>query len=392
MSWNYRAQQQQQQQQQPASIFGTTQGAQTQPQQSTFGGFGQTGQQQGPSGFGGLGQSQRPAGTGLFGGATNPGLFGNPANAITTAPATSQAPSTGLFGSTTQPAAPSTGLFGQTNQPTGQTASGGTGFFGQNQAQQPTQQATGGLFGAPSNTAQPAMGGFYGAGPTNPTQQATTNMFGATTTNAPASNQQTLGTSLFGPPKPAAPMPGMVAAPQQPLGPSGPGGPTDPAITKSTKFNDLPQPYKQILENVDAAIQRQIQISRELKTISLGVEPEKGAKLAKQVAKTAMMTANTISSDEAFIQDLSFKLDQSVQDSVMATRILDGFGNPQQNGSYLKTYAEFPLEYFTRLATQLRERLERYKLIVEQIERKLASAAEGDHTTPQGMLLYVQCD
>lgn len=44
------------------------------------------------------------------------------------------------------------------------------------------------------------------------------------------------------------------------------------------------------------------------------------------------------------MRDLKAKIDQSVQDTIVATRLIDGFRNPQQNGAYLKNHVTFPLE------------------------------------------------
>jgi nucleoporin p58/p45 len=51
-----------------------------------------------------------------------------------------------------------------------------------------------------------------------------------------------------------------------------------------------------------------------------------------------------IHSDFLLTQDLKAKTDQAVQDTITATRIVDGFRNPQQSGSYLKDHSSFPLE------------------------------------------------
>ena len=47
------------------------------------------------------------------------------------------------------------------------------------------------------------------------------------------------------------------------------------------------------------------------------------------------------------MRELRAKMDQSVQDTIIATRIIDANRNPgQPQGSvYLKNYANFPLEY-----------------------------------------------
>ncbi|OWZ52424.1 nuclear pore complex protein Nup98-Nup96 [Cryptococcus neoformans c8] len=221
--------QQQQQQQQPATsggLFGGGGfGANTQQQAPGTGLFGQSAQQQQPAatgfgaskpgglfgstttpaststGFGGFGQTSntsQPAGTGLFGStntntnttggglfgqtqpqqtnqqpATGGGLFGSTSTAPTTGgglfgakPATTTAPSTGLFGQTQQtqqPAQTGGGLFGNTASTTGGGLFGSTTNNSLGQLGQQNQQSGGGLFGA-----KPATGGglFGGASTT----------------------------------------------------------------------------------------------------------------------------------------------------------------------------------------------------------------------------------
>jgi nucleoporin p58/p45 len=55
-------------------------------------------------------------------------------------------------------------------------------------------------------------------------------------------------------------------------------------------------------------------------------------------------STSVIHSDFLFTQDLKAKTDQAVQDTIIATRIVDGFRNPQQNSAFLKDHANFPLE------------------------------------------------
>jgi|SRR5882762_9583405 len=95
-------------------------------------------------------------------------------------------------------------------------------------------------------------------------------------------------------------------------------------------------------------------------------------------------TITTLQSDVMSTRDLKSKVDQTVQDTITATRIIDGFRNPQQHGSYLKNYATFPLEYvltpsirraaystdnhlsfFMRITEQMRNRLQWYKATIE---------------------------
>ncbi|AAW41481.2 nucleoporin nup189, putative [Cryptococcus deneoformans JEC21] len=185
-------QQQQQQQQQPTTGGGLFGGGgfgatNTQQQAPGTGLFGQTAQQQQPAatgfgaakpgglfgstttpastntGFGGFGQTSntsQPAGTGLFGSTntntntTGGGLFGQ-----TQPQQTTQQPATGggLFGSTNAAPATGGGLFGA--KPATTTAPS-TGLFGQTQPTQQPAQTGGGLFG---NTASTTGGGLFGS-------------------------------------------------------------------------------------------------------------------------------------------------------------------------------------------------------------------------------------
>ncbi|KAJ7237441.1 nucleoporin complex subunit 54-domain-containing protein [Mycena haematopus] len=182
-----------QQQQQTSNIFG---GGNTQPQQQQAGGI-----------FGASQNTTQPATTSIFGqtntrpqfGTTNTntntggGLFG----------ASTQAPSTGLFGSQQQPQQqqqqPTSGLFGNSQQPQQQQPA--SGLFGNPQQQQPqqnqpaggnifgnTQPNSGGLFA--NNNAGGAGGGLFGSRPAG-------GIAGAPTLPSLTPNP-TGGSSLFG--------------------------------------------------------------------------------------------------------------------------------------------------------------------------------------------------
>ena len=49
------------------------------------------------------------------------------------------------------------------------------------------------------------------------------------------------------------------------------------------------------------------------------------------------------------MRDLKAKVNQTVQDTIVATHIVDGSRNPPQHGAYLKSHANFPLEYVSPL-------------------------------------------
>jgi len=214
----------------------------------------------------------------------------------------------------------------------------------------------------------------WGSTGTNPLQTQATLPAGSNTFNVGASTNPGTGSSLFGqPPK------------QQSLGISTTQPSGSPLFTKSTKFNDLPDQLKKTFEDIESHIQVRVQISNELKQRKLGEEPTKGQELIHGVHKDLVNTTSIIQSDALFTRDIKAKADQAVQDTIVATRIVDGFRNPQQNGAYLKNHAAFPLEFFNRVTEQMNERLQWYKNTIEQIERKLSSTTTQAQTTPQAI-------
>lgn len=368
--------QQQQPQQQTGGLFGQP----SQQQQQPSGGlFGQSSQQQQPSGglFGQPSQQQQPSGS----------LFGQ---------SSQQQPAGGLFGQNPQPQQQQSagGLFGQNPQPQQQQSAGG--LFGQSTQQQQQQGATGGgLFGS-TTTQQPQQNVFGGFGGNTSGQQQQGGLFGGGTTNALQAQptQQsgafgggfgsTSGNPLFGNKTQL-----QQQQQQQQFVPQNTLQPTGPLFTKSTKFNDLPENVKQILESIETHIQGRVQISKDLHQRKLGEEPTKGQEQIRTIHKDLINIATTIRNDLHHTQDLKAKVDQAVEDTIIAIRIIDGFRNPQSGTSYLKDHARYPLEFFTRVTNQMRERLTWYKTTIEQIERKLTSSA-NQAQTPQGIVATLQ--
>ncbi|KAG5635437.1 hypothetical protein H0H81_011257 [Sphagnurus paluster] len=378
------------------SIFGTTQPAQ---QQTTTGGlFGQPAQQQQTASIFGQPNQQQQSTGGLFGQSTQQptnSLFGQqqqqpqqqqqqqqqPTGSIFGQP-TTQPAAGGLFGqSTTQPAA-SGGLFGQsTTQPAG-------GLFGQSTAQpaagglfgQSTTQPAGGLFG--QSTTQPASGGLFGQSTTQTgglfgqaTQQQQpqqTSLFGSTNTQP---QQQTGG--LFGnalQSQATVPAGGFSGGglfggnqQQQTMGLSAATSISNTALlSKSTKFNDLPEEIKRTLESIDSHIQGRVQISKDLHQRKLGDEPLKAQELLRGIHKDLVNTTTQTRNDSHLTKDMKAKVEQAVQDTIVATRIVDAFKAPQGSGAgYLKDHAEFPLEFFTRVTETMKQRLAWYKSTIE---------------------------
>ncbi|KAF9234222.1 hypothetical protein BU15DRAFT_79244 [Melanogaster broomeanus] len=269
-------------------------------------------------------------------------------------------------------------------------------MFGQptsvTQQQQPQNPLGTSLFGPTPQSnapvAQPA--GFFTSSTQPQPAPPSTSLFASALqpqATAPASGFNTGpslagSSSLFGPQRQPSSFRRVVNMNKPVVSSISPAQPTGPVLfSKATKFNDLPDDIKKRFESLDSYIQGRVQIKNDLKQRKLGQEATKGQELIRD---ELLNVAATIQSDVLFTKDLKAKTDQGVQDTIIATRIIDGFRNPQQNGVYLKNYASFPLEFFTRVTHQMQERLQWYKNTIEQIERKLSSAAVQAQSTPQG--------
>ncbi|KIJ51453.1 hypothetical protein M422DRAFT_244617 [Sphaerobolus stellatus SS14] len=365
-------QQQQQQNQNTSSIFGNPSGQQNQG--NTGGGlFGNNAGQTGASNiFGNTGgqQQNQTTGSSIFGNAgqqaqsqAGSNIFGNTAGQ-------QQQPQAGsIFGNTAgqqqnQPQAGSN-IFGSTQNQAGT----GPSIFGNNQ-NQPAQGSS--IFGSTQNKGPGSFGtggGIFGGGnQQQPQQSQGGGLFGNTTTG-------TTGGSLFGQTS------GLTStqAHQQNV-----------PFTKTTKFNDLPEQTQKIFEQIDAHIQGRIQISKDLKGKSLDEEPRKAVETIRKVHNDLASVLSTLQSDKAVVDEIRAKSDQSVQDAIIATRIMDGFKNPQQNGAYLKNHAGFSLEFFNRASEEIREKLQWYKTTIEQIERRLVSAQTQAQYNPQAIVATLQ--
>ena len=77
--------------------------------------------------------------------------------------------------------------------------------------------------------------------------------------------------------------------------------------------------------------------------------PVRSELLSCLTSKDLVNAINNLRTDIASVRELRAKMDQAVQDTIIATRIIDASRNPgQQQGSvYLKNYANFPLECVT---------------------------------------------
>ncbi|KAF8271170.1 hypothetical protein EI94DRAFT_615187 [Lactarius quietus] len=324
------------------SLFSGFGQQQSQPTQSLFGNLGQNRQQQ---------QQQQPGASQPNPSSSGPSLFGS-STATAGQPSTTGA--TPAFGggswNSGNPLLPKSAFGGGTstgpNMPQQQGTGSGPSLFGQQPQQQQNTGFGGSLFGSTQNqTQQPSV-------------------FSSSTNQAKPSTGFGLST----------------APAQQPVAQTG-----QALFTKSTKFNDLPENVKKTFEDIEAHIQGRLQISKDLKQRQVGEEATKGQDLIRSMHKDLINSISVLQNDILSTRDLKAKVDQSVQDTIVAVHIIDGFRNPQQHGAHLRNHANFPLEFFTRITDQMRKRLQSYKETIEQIERKLTSAAQQVQYSPQAI-------
>ncbi|TIA88281.1 hypothetical protein E3P99_02671 [Wallemia hederae] len=311
-----------------------------QPQQPQSGGFsfGQPSQQQQQQPQ----QPQQPQQSGGF-------SFGG----ASTAPAVSTAPKPSLFG-----AAPSTGA----SQPasTGFGGFGSTAGAGQQQQQQPGQQPapSTGLFGSQQPAAPTTSSGFGGG-----LGGGLGGGFGQTQTQQPQQPQQSSTLGGFG-----GGLGGLNAS-QQPLNASQ--QPQQSNLTRTTKYNDLSDAHRKIIDDIDAHIQGRNHIALNLKSEPLGKDVDRSSVLLEQVSNDLMSLKSTLSHTSAALDSLKGDTDTDTVRALTMTRIIDGYKRPQESGAWLKTYRDFPQEYFTEMASDLKDRATKYTNTLEQIERHL---------------------
>ncbi|GAA5922071.1 hypothetical protein JCM1841_003142 [Sporobolomyces salmonicolor] len=355
----------------------------------------------------------------FFGGTSGAPSFSFGAPAASTATSTG-APAPSLFGSTTT--APGTGLFGA--PPSAAPAAGGSSLFGQPPAGStaPAPGAGGGLFGggASASTApKPAFsfgapaaaastgggggglfgsmtaatpaagagagmgttgslfgggagagGGLFGAAkPAQPAGQAG-GLFGASTTGQGA---QAGGGGLFGASTAAA---GTTGAPAFGASTAQSAAGSSTAITKNTKFQDLPDSARNVVEEIDNFIRQQSQLADELTKKNLGSEIVQTQRLYEQYSAEATSVTSLLQTDSRLLASLRAELEQTLADLHKTTALIEGYKNPQgPKAAEAKQVAGFPYEFFRRKAEEMRERVARYKGTMEQIASLVNSPA-----------------
>ncbi|BGP37568.1 Nucleoporin nup49/NSP49 (Nuclear pore protein nup49/NSP49) [Rhodotorula kratochvilovae] len=292
-----------------------------------------------------------------------PSLFGAPAPA-------GSAGGTSLFGAPKPVTpAPSTSLFGAPA-----TSTGG-GLFGA-AASAPAPAASkpafsfgapaqgGGLFG--STTAAPAAGGsLFGA---QPAQQGG-GLFGAQQQPAQGQAQTQLGGGLFGSATPSA-TPALGASTATPA---------QGAISKATKFNDLPDGARSVVEELDKFIRSQCTLAEELKAKDLGSEIVQTQRMYEQYSAEAATVSSLLQTDSRLLSALRAELEQSLSDLSKTTLLIEGFKAPpgSPKAAEAKAVAGFPFEFFRRKADEMKDRAGRYKATMDQLSSLLSAPSHA---------------
>ncbi|KAK6356129.1 Nucleoporin nup49/NSP49 (Nuclear pore protein nup49/NSP49) [Orbilia javanica] len=372
----------------------------------------------GASIFGQSTSQQPPASAGLFGQnattAASGGLFG-------TAPAATTTPSAGgLFGSTAAAAAttsaPAGGLFGATTTATTTPAAGG--LFGSTPA---ATSAGGGLLGAPTaataapassglfgsaTTSQPAAGGgLFGAGSaaSQPAASGAGGLFGGSTAGGAS------GGGLFGQPA-SKPIPTLLSQPaaQTSTGLFGASAAqpqaslfgqtqTQPQVQPqavemnfsnmrgTTRYEELHQDVRSLLDFLDEYVQKAIGISQELSARSVTHKDtmETVDDDVEHVSRKLGFATTFLNNDGHSIGQLHNASTQLINTATLSTRTIDILRLPMsQRSHYLSTHhtsnPEYSLmPYFEEKSSELEGKATNFLAAVGEVEKTL-EAVERD--------------
>ncbi|KAK9487611.1 hypothetical protein V1527DRAFT_494795 [Lipomyces starkeyi] len=292
--------------------------------------------------FGAQNQQTNQPSTGLFGNKTatqNPsGLFGSATNTSSGAPSFS-------FGATA-PAAQSTGtgLFGAST-----TSNTGTGLFGGSSAANPSTTSAPSFFSNPSAPTTSSATLF--ANPQGSTNIALSGPFGA---NSNATSNP-LGGSLFG--KPAAATQSQQQQQQQQV---------PQQITSLTRYSDLPESAQKELNEIDNYINKQIEISEDLKARKNSWQDELQSvpRDVEVIMRKLVTTHQALSNDLVATTSLRTIVDTATQDAQLCIQILQQLRIP---GARLPP-GDPLLAYFERHAMELEKKIADYKGVLGDVD------------------------
>ncbi|SGZ08932.1 BQ5605_C030g10826 [Microbotryum silenes-dioicae] len=146
------------------------------------------------------------------------------------------------------------------------------------------------------------------------------------------------------------------------------------SLNKMTKFNDLPENVRAVIEGIDSFVRQQVHLSEQLKRRELGVEIEKTRNEWQQCSADATAISSLLLHSSNSVSAVRNRLDQDAQDVEKATWIVEGFKNPQgPKAQQAKAVQTFPFEFFRNKTDEFEARLKNYKETIEQIQQYLSS-------------------
>ncbi|ORX98994.1 hypothetical protein K493DRAFT_3406 [Basidiobolus meristosporus CBS 931.73] len=300
-----------------------------------------------------------PAGGFSFGASTttapttnSTSLFGNTSNATST---TTAAPASGFsFGTTTTTPTASTAtstpsLFGNTSS-----ASTSTSLFGNTSSNTPASTTF--SLSTPATTGGASTGLSLGSTTTS-TSTPTTSLFGATTPSASTTTTTASNTS----------------APSAPINPQ--------SIVRTTKFSELPEDAKKMIEEIEKSIQSQIHsydyvTARETPDFINKVSEE-----AQVLNEKLVGLKFSLERDMELISNLNKTMNKEIKNAEIAGRGINALKSPNNH------HVHFPgvrltFDYFWNLVTSFESRMLQYKHNIEDIERHLSSIAQTARFSP----------
>ncbi|KAJ2248408.1 hypothetical protein GGH97_001749 [Coemansia sp. RSA 475] len=306
-------------------LFGSTNTSTAAPTSSLFGGAATS--TAAPAGglFGGAATSTAAPSTGLFGAtsaaAPSTGLFGGAS--------TSAAPATSLFGgASTSAAAPSTGLFGGAAT----SAAPATSLFG---GAATSAAPSTSLFGSTTtSTAAPSSGLFGGASMS--AAAPSTSLFGSTTATTAAPSTSLFGSSTTTAAAPTAGAPATTSGAQ-------------PALTRKTKFADLPADIQNVLTAVEKQKQVQIQIGSSIIAEETEKEVKEVSRTVQRLGQELEVVKMTLAGDQTRVEDAKTQAQFAVKHAEKAASLV---AHATDDGSWAQSGLT-PLQVASRQKTLL---------------------------------------
>ena len=125
----------------------------------------------------------------------------------------------------------------------------------------------------------------------------------------------------------------------------------------------------------------QMQIKDELKTRDFGSEIRKCAAEWHELDSALKSLAATLESDTNQCKDVAERVEQDRADNATLYAIASNAREGRSDGS---GFIEWLQRYFAKQADEFRQRIQRYRSVMETVERHLQSLDKRDQYTPQG--------